>query len=330
MKGLLLAVIFLLVCLHQTVQADDWVVAKAAMQHETLTGFTRAHTQLTLSAETSGKVVEVNADVGDVMQGDKPFACLDPTFVDLEIRANKTEIANLQVDVQHFRKQVRRFSQLLKQNSSSESQLDDAQHSLDKALGQIEALKVQAQTLRERKQRHCVSAPSGWSVIARQVEPGQWVNTGQPLADLGDFSVLLIPFALTLDEYRALIARGDELTLRLPDIGLQVAAELERVSPAFDEASRKIQVELEIEDGLAERRGGLRTELDLEIPLRSGAVLLPAAALQERYEEHWLTRVDGESVNVVYLGRLDGPNGDWVRVSSPQVKPGDRFRIPQE
>jgi RND family efflux transporter MFP subunit len=325
--GLLTVLIYSPLLPAEGEKKNEVAVARAAVQQETLTGFTRARTQLTLSAEASGKVVEVNGDVGDVIEGDRPFACLDPTFADLEIRANQAEIASLRVDAQHFRKQVRRFSRLLKQNSSSESQLDDAQHSLDKAYSQIEALKVQAETLQERRKRLCVTAPAGWRVIERRVEPGQWVNTGQPLVELGDFSRLLIPFALTLDEYRALLAREQGLTLRLSELNLQVAANIEKISPAFDQASRKIQVELQIADGLTQPRGGLRAELDLQIPLHSGAVLLPSAALQQGYEEHWLTRANGERINVVYLGRVSTADGDWVRITSSQVKPGDRFLI---
>jgi RND family efflux transporter MFP subunit len=309
---------------------EGTAVARAAVQQETLSGFTRARTRLVLSAEAAGKVIQVNGDVGDEITADQPFACLDPTYLDLEIDANQAEVDSLLVDVKHFRKQVKRLTQLLKQNSSSESQLDEAQHSLDKALSQIQALQVQAETLAERKRRLCVTAPAGWRVVQRHVEVGQWINLGQPVVEVGDFTRLLVPFALSVDEFQALQTRQEHLSLKLPDLALQVPARIERVSPAFDAVSRKIYVELEIDDGELPHRGGIRTELDLKIPLRSGAVLLPAKALNERYEEYWLTRVSGEEIRVVYLGHASGMKGDWVRVISPQIKPGDRFLINPE
>lgn len=336
-RGLLRQAIYALVVLlcspsHMVAGETDegTVVARAAVQRETLTGFTRARNRLVLSAEESGKVIEVNGDMGEVIASDQPFACLDPTFVDLDLSINRAEVASLQVDVEHFRKQVKRFTQLLKQNSSSESQLDEARHSLNKALSQIQALRVQAETLQERKRRLCVTAPAGWRVVLRHVEVGQWINLGQPVVEVGDFTRLLVPFALSVDEFQALQEREDHLSVRLPDLGLQVPAKIERVSPAFDAASRKIYVELQIDDEALPHRGGLRTELELDIPLRSGAVLLPAKALTKRYEEYWLTRADGEEVKVVYLGRATGLEGDWVRLISSQVKPGDRFHLNPE
>ncbi|MDJ0808029.1 MAG: efflux RND transporter periplasmic adaptor subunit [Gammaproteobacteria bacterium] len=314
--------------LAQSEAEESRVAAQAAFQRETLSGFTRERTRLKLSAEADGRVVEVTADVGDVIATEEPFACLDPTFVELERRANLAEIASLQIDVRHFRKQVKRFSQLLKQNSSSQSQLDDAQHSLDQALSQLALRKIQTETLAERIRRLCVTAPRGWIVIRRYVEVGQWINTGSPVVEVGDFSRLMVPFALSMEEFQALQERADALTLYLPELNHQTAARLERVSPGFDEASRKVYVELEIPGTDIPSRGGLRAELKLDIPMRSGAVLLPAKALVERYEEHWLKRPDGEEINVVYLGRAR--EGDWVRVISPQVKPGDQFLLPEE
>lgn len=306
--------------------ADELVAAKPATQRETLSGFTRADTRLVLSAETSGRVAEVNGDVGDVTSAELPFACLDRTFVELELAANRVQQEVLRVDLTYFRKEVERLRQLLRQNSSSQSQLDAARRDLDKTRVQLEALEVSAETLRERRERHCIRPPAGWRVISRHVESGTWVNTGQPVVEVGDYSRLRVPFALGMEAYQALRGRKD-LRLRLAEQGHEVPARLRNTSPAFDEVSRKIQVELEIAEGVESPRGGLRVELTLEIPQRGGAVLVPQSALEQRYEQYWLTRPEGEQVRVVYLGRADDGAGGWVRVTAPEVKPGDRFRL---
>jgi hypothetical protein len=56
-------------------------------------------------------------------------------------------------------------------------------------------------------------------------------------------------------------------------------AEIERVCPDFDPKTRKINLELALGRGVPEMRGGLRTKLILEIPDKSGAVLVPEEAL---------------------------------------------------
>ncbi|MBL3588267.1 MAG: efflux RND transporter periplasmic adaptor subunit [gamma proteobacterium endosymbiont of Lamellibrachia anaximandri] len=305
--------------------AKELVTAQAATQREVLSGFTRARTLLTLSAEASGRVEEVNADVGDRIDAKRPLVCLDDTFIKLDLRANSAETQRLEVDVRHYRKQVKRFSQLLKQKSSSESQLDDAQRNLDSARSQIASLKVQNEKLREKKKRHCINAPDGWHLVERHVEQGQWINSGEPVVRVGDYSRLLVPFALSLPEFQTLQGLGEKLALFLPELGQKMVAKIERVSPSFDEASHKIYVELEIAVDAGTARGGLRAELTLDLPARSGAVVLPVGAVSERYEEHWLKRADGSDIRVVFLGRAKNREGEWARVTAPGVKPGDQF-----
>ena len=152
----------------------------------------------------------------------------------------------------------------------------------------------------------------------------------QPVVEVGDYRSLLVPFALSMAEYQALQQLGERASLNLPQQGETVPARLLRVSPAFDETSRKVQVELEISEGIDKPRGGIRAELTLAIPLNSGAVMVPESALLQRYEQYWLRRPGGEDVRVVYLGREEGAEGSLVRVVSPEVRAGDRFQDPPE
>ena len=84
---------------------------------------------------------------------------------------------------------------------------------------------------------------------------------------------MLIPFALTQVEYQALLHDADHLELRLVEPDIRVPARIERVSPAFDEQSRKIKLDLQIDDCGDSHRGGLRAELKLRLPLPSGVVI---------------------------------------------------------
>lgn len=305
--------------------AVELAVAEAATQLQQLTGYTRARTVLTLSAEESGRVARLYADIGDAIPQQGRFACLDDTFLKLEQQANLTEQARVRVDIDYFQKQVDRYSSLVAGNSSAQIQLDEFQRNLLGSMQQLEGLNIQSRVLAERARRHCVPSPAGWLVMHRMVEPGQWVTRGQQIGRVGDFSRLLVPFALSNAEYQAL-RMVEDLQVRLANPGTELRARIARVSPAFDEVSRKIRVELEVADGLQERRGGLRVQLGLRLPLPSGAVVLPRAALSERYEQYWLKREDGSEVKVIYLGR---DNNEQVRVVSPEVRPGQRFQLPE-
>jgi RND family efflux transporter MFP subunit len=306
--------------------AENLVEAKVARQREVQSGFTRAHARVILSAEQAGRILNVNGDVGDSISEKEPFACLDDTYLNLELRSNQTERDLLKVDIDYFDKEVARYQSLAKSKSSSQSQLDTAVRNLRRSRAQLRTLIIQGDVLKERKQRLCIRAPLGWRVIKRYVEPGKWVNAGEPVVEVGDYRRLSASFALSTQEYQALMTQLESgLRVRLPELRLELPAKVIRVSPAFNDQSRKIHLELELSEGLTQFRGGLRVDLPLNIPSRAGAVLVPQRALKKRYEQYWLKRSDGTEIDVVYLGRSGTEEDGWVRVVSPDIQAGDQF-----
>ncbi|KMY69307.1 hypothetical protein AAU61_04885 [Desulfocarbo indianensis] len=298
--------------------------AKPAAQAATLTGFTRARAEMKLISEVAGRCLKVEADVGQTIGEDGVFARLDATFTKLELETNLVEQARLKSRLGYLEKDLQRTRTLVAKKSQAQAKLDGEEQEFDQARLQLRGLQIQEKTLRERLARHQIRAPQGWQVMERSVEPGQWVGSGAEVGRAGDFRTLLVPLALTSEEYAAL-RNGGDIVLHLPAAGQKVSARVYRVSPAFDPATRKINLDLAIEDGLNHKRGGLRAELVLNMPDPSGAVLVPASAVKVRYQETWLLRPDGSQVKVMVLG--PGPENDTLRVASPEIRPGQQFQL---
>lgn len=306
------------------------VTAEPALRTVTLTGFTRARAELPLVSETSGRVEAVTCDIGEPIGEDGIFARLDGTFIRLELEEVEVEQERLQTQIGHDEREVKRYTELARQNNASASQLDTLEQTLRNNRHELRALEVKEKVLRERLARTRIRAPTGWRITKRSLEPGQWVREGDKVGEAADFSTLIIPFAFTPEQYAALIRAGDGMRLRLPDLGREVAASIYRTNPGFDPDTRKIAADLEIRDEINPRRGGLRAQLDLRLPERTGAVMLPPEAVQRSYEEMWVTREDGKRLRVMLLGSAEGPDGERLRIASPDIEPGQRFRLLNE
>ncbi|RKT46765.1 efflux RND transporter periplasmic adaptor subunit [Thiocapsa rosea] len=325
---------FLLMAALEGVAADisepTLVTAVPAMREIALVGFTRALAEAPLVAETDGRVQVLFADVGDRIDDSGRFAQLDTTFLQLDLEEIAVQEERLRSQVDYDQREVTRFRELVRQNSASASQLDTLEQSLRDNSHASRALDVKRRMLQERLVRATISAPVGWSVTARNVELGQWVRGGETVGRAADFSTLLVPFALTPEQFVALEQTRSDLALEAIDVGntadRAIPARIHRVNPGFDPETRKIAVELALTDRVELARGGLRMRLRLRLPEATGAVSLPPSAIDSSYEESWIIRESGERVSALPLGP-DALNPDLVRVTARGLKPGDRVRM---
>jgi len=297
---------------------------KAAARRSSLTGFTRARNSMTLVTEESGRVHKVVADVGDTLGSHGLFAELDTTFIELDLAGNRAEQQRLKSELTYNKKEMERYETLVKNQNAPQSTLDNNIRAHQSAYQQLRAKQIEEQVLMERMKRFSLLGPAGWKVVTRYIEPEEWITKGEKVAELGRYDVLLVPFALTSEEYRALKDQGDTVALRLTDLNKVIEAKVARVSPGFDSQTRKINVDLEIDKGDFEFRGGFRVELTIDLPDPGGAVIVPKSALIKAYEEYFLITPANTRVRVVLLGSAD--NG-MRRVTSPEVISGERFLL---
>ncbi len=302
--------------------------ARAALQATILRGYTRARWQRFLTCEESGRSLEVRAEMGDTIGADGIFAKLDTTFIDLELEANQAARARLENQMVYWQREVERYRKLSGSKAVSETRVQELELKYDQArLGLVE-LKVKAEVLQERRRRCLIKAPAGWHLLERKIEPGEWLTMGRIVGQVGDYRTLLVPFSLTMAQYEWLKKESTKGSLFLflsteKNKSIKVSARLVNISPAFDQKTRKIAVELEVNEGLSEMRGGIALELAITLPEAGGVVEVPATAVIERYGAFWLVRENGAEVKVVKLGQA--VNGDF-RVVGDLVKVGDRFR----
>lgn len=278
---------------------------------------------MTLVSEESAMCTGVYADVGDTIGSSGRFVELDPTFMKLEIAQLTADRDRLQSDVTYYSREAERYVKLVKKSTAAQSELDLHIRNLKNAESRLQATQLKINVDREHLRRYTVRAPSGWRVIKRYIEPGEWVIKGEKVAELGNFKTLLVPYALTVMEFKK-IKSMDKIELILPDLNQKVYADLARISPDFDPETRKMEVDFEIKTGDFEFRGGLRTELELEMPDPGGSVLVPRSAVVKTYDDNFLVRPDGVRVKVLVLGKGGDEN---LRVSSRAVKPGQEFLI---
>lgn len=324
--------LFLFFLSSPAIHADSYCQAEWSTVTNRLTGYTRAKTVLDITSEVSGRCKDVYADIGEPIPIDTVFARLDPTFIELDLEANEIARKQTEKTFAFDKTQVERYRKLVTTKASAKTKLDELELQYDQTELKLQQLETEHSRLQETLRRHTIQAPSGWLVMQRQVEPGEWVAAGQPIARVGDFQHLIVPLAVRPAELHYL-QQQKTFPLFLVDPAFEGMGTIERISPAFDPVTRKTTLDISLTaDTLAKlptKRGGLRVEIPITTPDPMRAFVLPAEAVEERYEEHWLTRENGEALRVVVLGPELTPQSkdkSRIRVVSPEIREGDRFK----
>jgi multidrug efflux pump subunit AcrA (membrane-fusion protein) len=298
-----------------TVWAMDSLWIETAQKSITLNGYTRSRAKQTLATEVAGKVLKVNYDVGQVV-GDKPFLEIDPTFVEFQIdqarlTLQKLRLSNARATSQrdYLQAEFTRVDRLRKGNvatlakwEAAEEDLEQAEFALQTADVEIKALSLRLQELMERRSRHTLFAPKGWIVVERMVEPGEIIASAVPLGQVADYTQMVVPLFVT-GRQLAIIKELDHLDIMVE--GDFTRGKLNWVNPEFDERSRKLAIEVAVTDFKGGVRGGLLTELIIDVP--SNGMMVPKASVTNRYDNpNVVTKKDGRTVPITILDENRG------------------------
>ncbi|MBU1167950.1 MAG: HlyD family efflux transporter periplasmic adaptor subunit [Proteobacteria bacterium] len=307
-----LIIILSVLLLAGPVYAEKDLVVSPALKDLALTGYTRCFRSVTLTSEVAGKAIRVNYKTGDAI-GDNPFIEIDPTFINLSIKNNKLQtdqmdsrIKSMKSNVHFLNKSLQRVKALRKTQNATEVKYDEAANLLNEAVHELEALKLEKNMLKlshdrlmEEQARYKIFCFKGWVVTALHVEEGESVQAGMPLAEVSDYSTLVVPFSLSGEEVKAFRDLPPSFDGILDSIPVKVSIHF--INPKFDENTRKLQLELAIKDYAGDRRGGLK--FSTRIKVITDGILIPRNAVRNRFGNPKVAlKATGELVPVMILG----------------------------
>lgn len=187
-------------------------------------GLVEATRQSTISAQTSGRIREINFDAGDRVNKGQVLLRIDEREAVQSLAGSQAQVLQAQAGLQNAKAAYERAQQLAAQKFISQAALDKAQADYKVAQAQSAASEAGAGQASIAHGYTSVVAPYSWVVAARLVEIGEMVMPGKPLMTGFDPA-----------EMRALVSVPQE---KLVDIGVHPEALVEvpalhrRIKPA--------------------------------------------------------------------------------------------------
>lgn len=270
------------------------VELEAVVPISTATAEILANRQAKLRSETAGRVVDVLVDAGERVKDGQVLLRLDVGRPASAAQAAQAAVAQSEARLNQAERELGRTQKLVKTGGLPEQRLDDAQDAVRLASAARDAARAEARLARRGLTEAVVRAPFAGTVVERAVELGEYLAPGTPLLTLADTS--LLKARVLLDPREALDvavgAKADVSVYARP--GERFGATVVRVGEVIDPRTRRLPVEVELDDHVGRLRPGLVARFAVQTGEPEMLLRVPLEGVFERFgKQHVYVVVDG-------------------------------------
>jgi RND family efflux transporter MFP subunit len=302
-------------------------------------GVVEAVQQSTVSAQISGRIKELNFDVGDSVKKGQVILRIDERETAQALAGSQAQVLQAQANLQNSKSTYERSRQLFAQKFISQAALDKAQADYKMALAQAAASEAGAGQASLAHGYTAVIAPYSGVVSARMVELGEMVMPGKPLMTGFDPSGMRV--VASVPQYKlaeigtrpeAMVeipvqgARGMAVTPVQPALSRWIKATSVQVQPVADARTHSTQLRVSLPANETGIYPGMFVRTHFVVG-KARKLVIPLAAVLHRSEVVAAFVVDAQgSVTLRQIRVGEAASEGWVEVLSG-LKAGEKVAI---
>lgn len=249
--------------------------------------------QSTVSAQVSGRIVDIRFDVGDRVEKGAVILRIDERAASQAVAASEAQVREAEAALVNARAQFERTRQLLAQKFVSQAALDKAEADYKAAESRMKATLAGAGAAATEKSFTTIVAPYGGVVSARHVQLGEMASPGKPLLTGFDPTGLRVVATVPSAQVPAIQA-GAKARIEVPSLGRWVEVKSVTVVPSADPRTHTTQVRLDLPDNAGGLLPGVFARAHF-VTGRAPRLMVPREAVLRRSE-----------VTAVYVVGADG------------------------
>ncbi|MCY1285978.1 Multidrug resistance protein MdtA [compost metagenome] len=228
-------------------------------------GTLRANQGVTLTAEVSGTVREVQFVSGDKVKEGQPIVQLESAVEEATLRTAEADLGLARVEFE-------RGSNLVNRGAISKSEYDRLSSQYQRSAATVAQLKA----VLAKKRIH---APFSGTIGIRQVDVGDYLSPGDAIATLQDLSTLLVDFFLPEQDF-PLLKPGQQVAVRVAAYpGQEFHARIEALNPRVDNETRNLLVRASMPNPDGKLLPGMFANLEVQLPDSARRVVVPETAV---------------------------------------------------
>ena len=281
--------------------------------------------QATVSAQISGRIVEINFDAGDFVNKGQVLMRIDEREASQALAGSQAQVAQAQATLQNAKANYERTKQLVEQKFVSQAALDKSYSEYKAAQAQAQASMAGAGAAATTKGFATILAPYSGVVAARHVELGEMASPGKPL--MTGFDPKDLRVVASIPQYKlADIRQSPRAAVEFPALNKWVKVTSVSVLPSADARTHTTRVRLDLPEAIRDVIPGMYARAHFTVG-KTRKLLIPDAAIVRRSEVTAVYVVDSKGqVNFrqVRLGDVAGQGATEVLAG---LSPGETVAL---
>ncbi|WP_313410060.1 efflux RND transporter periplasmic adaptor subunit [Stutzerimonas kunmingensis] len=228
-------------------------------------GTLKASQGIDLSVEIAGTITDVQFQSGEKVSKGQAIVLLDSEM-------EQASLASAEADLNLSRLEFQRARSLLDRQAISRSEYDRLNAELQKAAASVAQLRASLSKKR-------ILAPFSGTIGIRQVDVGDYIAAGTPIATLQDLTTLYVDFFLA-EQHVPLLKLGQRVQLQVAAYpGERFEGVISALNPKVETTTRNVQVRAELGNPDGRLLPGMFADLQVLLPTETAQVVVPETAI---------------------------------------------------
>jgi len=228
-------------------------------------GTLKASQGIDLSVEIAGTITDVQFQSGEKVSKGQAIVLLDSEM-------EEASLASAEADLNLSRLEFQRARSLLDSQAISRSEYDRLNAESQKAAASVAQLRASLSKKR-------ILAPFSGTIGIRQVDVGDYIAAGTPIATLQDLTTLYVDFFLA-EQHVPLLKLGQRVQLQVAAYpGERFEGVISALNPKVETTTRNVQVRAELGNPDGRLLPGMFADLQVLLPTETAQVVVPETAI---------------------------------------------------
>ncbi len=231
-----------------------------------------------VAAEIDGRVLSIDAEIGDQVAAGDRLAQIDPEDYRLAEQSAQSDVERLNAMIKQQQRLVNRYLKLREDEFFAENTLDAASSQLDVMKKQRASALTRLSQARRNLNRADVAAPLSGEISDRLVNEGDYVKRGNPLFRIStdDYLRVVLPYPEALSDRvkTGMLVRLESATAQ----GVRVERQVTEIRPTIGDFNHAVEIIIDMPNP-GNWRAGATVNGELVMNRIEDAVLVPETSV---------------------------------------------------